>query len=381
MSRDPELVPALNKSTAPGRVDHVSISTPGRICLFGEHQDYLRLPVIPCAISLRVSLEGRRRTDSMVHIDLPDIGSQYEFSIDRTLPYSRERDYFKSTVNVLKKHGYSFSSGFDCTVRSKIPINAGTSSSSALVVSWVNFLARMSDRAESLSAELCGRYAHEAEVVEFHEPGGMMDKYATSIGGITYVEFHPQVKIHQIDAQLKTFVLGDSGEPKDTKEILARVKNKVLEIIQLLSAYDPKFSLSATRPPDFKRWKNHLSPDQLALLDGTVRNYAITIEARELLTQTSLDERRLGQLLTRHQDILRDVLKISTPKINRMLDAALRAGAYGGKINGSGGGGCMFVYAPEDPERIAEAINGAGGKAYIVTVDAGTRSERGKAFD
>jgi galactokinase len=73
--------------------------------------------------------------------------------------------------------------------------------------------------------------------------------------------------------------------------------------------------------------------------------------------------------------VLRDNLKISTPKIDRMIEAALRAGAYGGKINGSGGGGCMFVYAPENPEAIAEAIAGAGGKAFIVEVDGGTRVE------
>ena len=27
--------------------DRLTISTPGRVCLFGEHQDYLSLPVIP----------------------------------------------------------------------------------------------------------------------------------------------------------------------------------------------------------------------------------------------------------------------------------------------------------------------------------------------
>jgi galactokinase len=56
-----------------------------------------------------------------------------------------------------------------------------------------------------------------------------------------------------------------------------------------------------------------------------------------------------------------------------MLDAALGAGAYGGKINGSGGGGCMFVYAPDDAEAVARAIEGAGGKAYIVRGDTGVR--------
>ena len=76
-------------------------------------------------------------------------------------------------------------------------------------------------------------------------------------------------------------------------------------------------------------------------------------------------------MLNEHQEILDMKLGISTPKINLMLRKALDAGAYGGKINGSGGGGCMFVYAPEQPEKVAAAIEQAGGKAYIIRVDRG----------
>ena len=57
------------------------------------------------------------------------------------------------------------------------------------------------------------------------------------------------------------------------------------------------------------------------------------------------------------------------------MNAALAAGALGGKINGSGGGGCMFVYAPLHAEEVAAAIAGEGGKSYIITVDSGTREE------
>ncbi|GIS56708.1 MAG: hypothetical protein CM1200mP1_06460 [Candidatus Neomarinimicrobiota bacterium] len=70
------------------------------------------------------------------------------------------------------------------------------------------------------------------------------------------------------------------------------------------------------------------------------------------------------------------ILKISTEKIEGMLEAALNAGAFGGKINGSGGGGCMFVYAPKNPERVAEAINNAGGKSYLIQSDLGTKIEK-----
>src|SRR6185436_8672654 len=98
--------------------------------------------------------------------------------------------------------------------------------------------------------------------------------------------------------------------------------------------------------------------------------------AMKLLMNAQVDDRRIGQLLSEHQAILRDVLRISTRKIDNMLDAAQNAGAYGGKINGSGGGGCMFAYAPEQPERIAEAIARAGGTPYIISVDEGTRVEQ-----
>jgi len=74
-----------------------------------------------------------------------------------------------------------------------------------------------------------------------------------------------------------------------------------------------------------------------------------------------------------HQSVLRDILKISTSKIDRMISAALHAGAYGAKINGSGGGGCMFAYAPKNPQMVKEAIEKEGGEAYILTVDEGTR--------
>ena len=59
-----------------------------------------------------------------------------------------------------------------------------------------------------------------------------------------------------------------------------------------------------------------------------------------------------------------------------MVEASMNAGALGGKINGSGGGGCMFMYAPENPEAVAEAIKREGGIPYIIYIDEGTRIEK-----
>jgi galactokinase len=45
----------------------------------------------------------------------------------------------------------------------------------------------------------------------------------------------------------------------------------------------------------------------------------------------------------------------------------------GGKINGSGGGGCMVAYPPKHAEIVDAAIEKVGGKSLIISSDSGTR--------
>jgi len=352
------------------------VSAPGRICLFGEHQDYLQLPVITSAIDLRIQIAGVPRVDKIVHFSLPDIGLEEEFEIQFPIPYSQERDYFKSVVNVLIREGISFPNGFECVVRGKIPINSGTSSSSALVVAWVKFLLEAVGHPRKDDRLYIAQLAHRAEVLEFHEPGGMMDHYATSLGGVLFLDFHSPQPAQKISVKLEKFVLGDSREPKNTKDILARVKNGILSILKEFPNEIPYENLLEISIEDVAGLQSKLSAEQFNLLRGFLENQRITFKALNLLKQPALDHREFGNLLNQHQAILRDVLKISTPKIDRMLEASLKAGALGGKINGSGGGGCMFAYAPENPEAVAEAISEAGGVPYIVGVDEGVRVEK-----
>jgi galactokinase len=357
--------------------DTLVASAPGRICLFGEHQDYLGLPVVPCAISLRITLTATPRADRIVRIDLPDIKAEDSFSLAGPLSYTKPRDYFRSSVNVLVHAGFTFSRGCDCNVRGRIPVNTGTASSSALVVAWIALLARMSDQQASLSPEECARHAHTAEVLEFGEPGGMMDHLAAAYGGILAIDFTPTPAVSRQHADLGSFVLGNSGEPKDTTGILARVKHGVLDAAALLARNGRPLSLATATQDDIRSSAQLLTPEQAVLLDGTLRNRSITTEARKLLLDPFPDRKPLGVLLSNHHAVLRDMLRISTPKIDRMLDAAMAAGAYGGKINGSGGGGCMFAYTPDRAEFVAEAIARVGGEPFIVNAGEGVRCTTG----
>ncbi len=353
----------------------LKISTPGRVCLFGEHQDYLHLPIVACAISLRISVEGFRRNDKLINIHLPNISKRESFYIDEPIVYSKERDYLKSSLKVLLRKGYTFSSGFDCVIDGKIPINAGTSSSSALIVTWINFLTRMSDQSEILADEKLACLAYEAEVLEFSEPGGMMDQYSTSIGGIIAIDFYPEFIVSRLKTDLKTFVLGNSHQPKNTKYILSNVKNQILDVDKMLKNINPDFKLQSVKVEYLNQYSKHLSKPQYQILEGTIKNRDLTVIARKELTNKNPDHKMIGQLLTEHHIILRDILGISTPKIEAMINAVIKAGAYGAKINGSGGGGCMFAYSPEDPEIVKSAIENAGGEAFIIFPDSGSHEE------
>ena len=77
----------------------MKIITPGRICLFGEHQDYLGLPVIALAISLRSSITVAKRRDKKIIINMPNLNRVEDFSLD-DLEYTKNRDYFKSAIRI-----------------------------------------------------------------------------------------------------------------------------------------------------------------------------------------------------------------------------------------------------------------------------------------
>lgn len=348
------------------------ISTPGRICLFGEHQDYIGLPVIAAAINKRIYIEAIQRNDSIIKIELLDLNSADEISLDKEIIYKFERDYLRSSLNVLKKRGFSFTKGYDVKIFGNIPVNSGTSSSTALVVSWIHFLSKISDVKFNLSQEEIAHLAYLAEVVEFSEPGGMMDHYSTSLGNIIWLQTVPCIKVTKINIDLGDFILVDSEEPKDTKFILSRIKNNVIDAVNKLKNKFDDFDLQNVLIDDLERYKYEISEEQYELLIATLQNRDITFEALKVLTASEVSKSRIGNLMNEHQKILREVLQISTPKIDRLIDVALNAGALGAKINGSGGGGCMFAYAPNNSEKVIEELKKVSHKSWIVKIDKGT---------
>ncbi|MCS6831257.1 MAG: galactokinase family protein [Armatimonadota bacterium] len=351
-----------------------TVSAPGRICLFGEHQDYLGLPVIAAAINRRIQAEVTLSPDgNLLNLYMPDIGEQMEIDPSQEQHYLRSRDYLRSGVNVLLRAGLCFPKGAHIRITSNIPMQAGVSSSSALVIMWLRLLCEIAEPPLTPAPDTLARWGHQAEVLEFNEPGGMMDHFCAALGGVLYIDTVAPYRATRLPIQLDGLVLADSLQPKATVEVLASRRRDVTEGIALLKRRMPHFDLHTTSLDEAEEGLKRLPERNARRVRANLINRDLTRLALQLVSSEKWSPQDLGKLLLAHHTQLRDGLEVSTPKIEKMLEAALGAGALGGKVNGSGGGGCLFAYAPGHEEEVVEAFKRAGGNAWRVQVDTGAR--------
>ena len=347
-----------------------SASAPGRICLFGEHQDYFGFPVVASAIDLRTTIHTSSREDRLVQVQLTDLNKRCTYDLD-DLENPNPREYLLVALHLAKREGWLPQMGWDAEVSSQIPMQAGASSSSALLVAWCAVIAHRSG--QNWNQEWIARAAWRAEVEWFNEPGGMMDQTVCALGGTQLIEFDPVYNPVLLPVPPGTWVLFDSMEPKDTLGILSRAKDRRLELIgewEMLGGLDWNL-----RPPEFP---GHWTEEDQRLMMTTLENRRISSEGAMALSESTPDLAQIGSLLQEHHQWLSQGIEVSTPRIDRILKCAQESGATGGKINGSGGGGTGFVVCQSRHNfAVIEAIDKAGGQPFSVALGAqGVRIEQ-----
>jgi len=356
--------------------ERITASAPGRLCLFGEHQDFLGLPVIAVAMTREITFTGTPRDDTLMLLELPDIADHDEFDPRAELPYRSPRDYVRSAANVLRRAGLPMPRGFDIAVHGDIPINAGCGSSSSVVIAWIGFLVAAHDGDFPSDPASIARLGHQAEVVEFKEPGGMMDHYTSALGGLLHIKTEGEIECTRLPARLEGFVLGDSLEPKETTKTLARSRQAMAEAVAVVRRELPQFDIHTTALEEARTVFRNLEPRGREMLEGNLVNRDLCSAGLALLQSEQTDVEEVGRLLFAHHDQLSRNIQVSTPKLDAMVEAAREAGGLGAKMNGSGGGGCMFAFAPGREEAVVAAIEQAGGRAYPVGVHPGLQVVR-----
>ena len=360
----------------------ITISAPGRICLFGEHQDYFGLPVISAAVNLRIRIKGTGNKDRALKIEMPDIGEKEVIKLStKNFTPEKERDYLRSCLTVLTRYGYKFDQGYDCIIESSIPIGKGVSSSSAMVAAWIKFLLTISKSKKVVSEEELAELAYQAEVKEFNEPGGMQDHYCASLGGLLYIDSGSdgdsvkKTEAIRLKIKLNGFVIGDTLVQKDTKGVLNRIKTNVYSAVEKIREEYRAFDFRKTQIEEIKKFLGKLPEEPRLKLEATFMTRDLTREVKGFIEKGEVDDVSFGRWLDKQHSILRDGLQISTKKIEKLIHAAKSAGALGCKINGSGGGGCFLAFAPCKENEVIEAIEQADGKGHRVSIDRGVAVE------
>ncbi len=341
----------------------IKIKVPARICFFGDHQDYLDLPVIAGTIDRYIYFEGVPNTSENLRINLPDIESFIEISLKDKLTTVKKNDYFRSVMAVLKKNRLALTCGFDVTISGNIPVNAGLSSSSALVVGWIRFLIAAAENFKAVSDLQIGKWAYESEVLFFDQPGGLMDQYTIALGGLIYIDTKSG-DCTALNSDLGTLIVAESGLAKKTLTVLKNASVYARKAIKVVIEQYPEFDIHASTPEDYEKYFDCVPEKYQPYWYAAIHNYALTLKAKAMLSKSEPDALLLGQWMQEHQYILQHHIQNTPVAMIQMIDAAVAAGALGAKVIGSGGGGCIVAMAtPVTKTAVINALLSTGAAA------------------
>jgi galactokinase/mevalonate kinase-like predicted kinase len=221
---------------------------------------------------------------------------------------------------------------------SEIPLRSGLSGSTALLVALLRALLEW--RGERPNPY---RLAERARYIELHHllvVCGYQDAYMCTFGGLNYMDFGGKQFYRQAEAELFAAV-----EP---------LADHVPQLPFLLGFTGVRHASGAVHQPIRERW--------LKREEQVVRGYERIAELARLGKKALLnaDWPRLGELMNENHAIQRD-LGGSGESNERLIAAALEAGALGAKLAGAGHGGTIIVLWPEaDRSPLEQALRAAG---------------------
>ena len=311
---------------------------PGRVNLIGEHIDYHGLPVLPIALSRRIHVRFRSRSDRLIHAESPGYGArEFEWSGDLQPVQSGDwENYLRAAARALWSRFPPV--GIDAIIDSDLPPAAGLSSSSALIVAFTLALLRANDQPTNFE-ELMALLPDAEQFVGTR--GGGMDHaaaLASREGCATLIDFCPLAVRHVRIPDKWRFLVANSGERAEKSGAVREEYNsrraagtRALQRLALAS-YKAASELDAAKleQPDERDAFLHVTSES-----RRVRDAVSAIENDE--------PPRFGKLLLESHASLRDRLRVSTPALDRLVEESMAAGAWGARLTGAGFGGCVVI--------------------------------------
>ncbi len=359
----------------------ILVRAPGRVNLIGEHIDYCGLPVLPMAIEREIRVALRPRDDARIRIASASAGfAPRVFEMEPEIAPSPAGDwvnYVKAAAQALVGEDGPLGSGgprrgLDGLVHSDLPVAAGLSSSSALVVACALAILMANgcdvDAADGPIGrrELADLLAEGERYVGLR--GGGMDQaicLGAREGHAARIEFDPLGWAEIAVPEDWRFIVADSLVRAEKSGAAREVYNRRTEecraaLAQLADLVDPA-SRSASGGVTYRALLSgvpavRLLEEAAGRLDSTlaarfrhVIGESVRVEAA-VRALGSADLEAFGRLLQASHRSLRDDYEVSTAELDELVEIASESGAAGARLTGAGLGGCAIAVCDRDRE-------------------------------
>jgi mevalonate kinase len=293
----------------------------GKVILFGEHFVVHGVPGIVSAIDSSTDAEVKKAQS----------GLNIKDERKTAKGYSEEKrlQQIESIANMLKTMGLDPKTPLDIWIGGTLPGFSGLGASAASSVAIARAISE--ELKLNLQNERINSIAYEAEKAYAGNPSGI-DNTAATYGGLMWFKKNPaggpdSVERLRIQRPLE-IVIGSTGKVANTKAMVEGVAERKRK--------DPK-----KYDPLFKQAEN------------------IAFAGRKALE--TYDVKMVGQLMNENHRLLQEI-GVSSKELDMLVDLARKQGAFGAKLTGGGGGGCMVALTPgkELQSKVASAIKNLG---------------------
>jgi D-glycero-alpha-D-manno-heptose-7-phosphate kinase len=269
------------------------------------------------------------KTSSIV-INATDLGIKIKFTAALNLPVDGKLDLHKGVYNrVIRQFDIKEPLSFTMTTHCDVPLGSGLGTSSTMVVAILRAFTEWLDL--PLGDYDMAYLAYQIERIDLGLSGGKQDQYAATFGGFNFIEFYKDDRVIVNPLRMKQWIVDEL----EVSMVLfytgaSRSSDKIIREQQKNTIAGKRLSVEATHSIKENSYKM-----KEFLLKGEVIHFA----------------KALGKEWENKKKM---AASITNKNINEIYDAAIKAGAYGGKVSGAGGGGFMFFTI--DPTKRVDLI-------------------------
>lgn len=223
---------------------------------------------------------------------------------------------------------FGIHSNIDVGNFSDVPVKTGLGSSSSFTVALIKGLCAF--HGSRIDKKEVAERAARLEIELLKEPIGKQDQYAAAFGGFNIFQFNPDDSVEVIPVRLDY--------------------QKRLDLEKHLLVFFTGITRLASSVLTEQRVNTEKKFDTLKKMSDSVFEFRDKLQAG--------DFRGLGELL--HEGwLMKKTLAstVSNPVIDDLYSEGIKQGAWGGKVLGAGGGGCiLFAVPPEKKSAVKEAV-------------------------